>query len=95
MKKLQILNEVFKWRHDNQHNDTRHNNTSIKGLFVTLSINDTQHNNNLYRVPLCSVSCFIYCLVECHYAKCRYAECHYAECHYAYCHYVECRGAIQ
>jgi hypothetical protein len=33
---------------------------SIKGLFVTLSINVNQHNNTLYRVPLCY-----------YYAECR------------------------
>jgi hypothetical protein len=27
--------------------------TSIKGLFVTLSVNDIQYLNTLYKVPLC------------------------------------------
>jgi hypothetical protein len=31
---------------------------SIKGLFLTLSLNDTQHTNNLYWVPLSCVSFF-------------------------------------
>jgi hypothetical protein len=52
---------------------------------VTLSINETQHNNPL---PL-------YCCAECRYADCRYAECRYAECRYAECRYAECRGALQ
>jgi hypothetical protein len=30
-------------------------------------------------MPLCWVSWFMYCHVECHYAEC-HAECHYAEC---------------
>ncbi len=37
---------------------------SITSLFVTFSINHTQHNT-LYRVPLCWVSLFIYCYAEC------------------------------
>jgi hypothetical protein len=62
----------------------------MKVLFATLSLNDTEHNNNLYRVPLCrmslrcvvmlsvvmlTVSRFIYCYVDCHCAWYRYAEC--------------------
>jgi hypothetical protein len=43
---------------------------SIKGLYVTLSINDTEHNTAL-RYTLH----FIYWYAECHYAKYRYAEC--------------------
>jgi len=42
---------------------------NIKGLFVTLSINNTQHALSLCWVSLCSISHFIYC-----YAMCRYAE---------------------
>ncbi len=45
---------------------------SIKGLFVTLSIHDTQHYNALL---LCQVSRFISCYAECHFAECHYAEC--------------------
>ncbi len=45
---------------------------STKKLYVTLSLNDIQHNNAL---PLCSVSHFIYYYAECHYAECRYADC--------------------
>ena len=49
---------------------TRRNDTRREGLIcdshhVTVSLNDTQHNNAL---PLCWVSHFIY-----HYAECRYA----------------------
>jgi hypothetical protein len=40
---------------------------SIEVLFVTLGINDTQHNKT-------------YHYAECHYGECHYAECHYAEC---------------
>jgi hypothetical protein len=32
-------------RHDIQHNDTQHNYTQYRGIFVTLSINDTKHNS--------------------------------------------------
>jgi hypothetical protein len=60
---------------------------SIMGLFVTLSINDTQHNNNLQWVPLYWISHFIYCNTKCHYEGCIYAGCaaewHYDKCHYA------------
>jgi hypothetical protein len=48
---------------------------SINGSFATLSINDSQHENTLYRVPLWWVLDFI-----CTYAECRYAECRYAKC---------------
>ncbi len=43
----------------------------IKG-YVTLSVNDTQHNNAL---PLCCMSRFIHYYAERHDAECRYAEC--------------------
>ncbi len=47
------------------HNDTQH-----MDFIVTISIIDTQHNNDsLY--------------AECHYAECHYAECHYVECNSA------------
>jgi hypothetical protein len=56
---------------------------STKGLFATLSITQhkrhTQHNINLYQVPLFRGSHFDYC---------------YAECFHAKCHFAECRGAI-
>ncbi len=45
---------------------------SIKGLYVTLSIDDTQH---AYALPLCSVSHFMYYYAECHYADFHYADC--------------------
>ncbi len=56
------------WRyHNDQQNDTQHNNTQHDWLirdshykwliFVTLSINDTHHNNTL---PLCWVSSLIF-----------------------------------
>ncbi len=44
---------------------------NIKGLFVTLSINDT-----LYRVSLCRRWHSVYCFAECQYAECRNAESH-------------------
>ncbi len=59
-------------------------------------------------LPLCWVSCIIYCYAECCYTECRYAECRYteccyavllhsiycyAECCYAKCHYAECHHA--
>jgi hypothetical protein len=48
---------------------------SIRRLFVTFSISDTQQNNAL---PLCWESQFIYCYAECHYVECCYSECHCA-----------------
>jgi hypothetical protein len=44
---------------------------------MTLSINNTQHNNSLalWRMLLCWVPRFVYCYAECHYAECCYAEC--------------------
>jgi hypothetical protein len=80
---------------------------TILGLFVTLSINDIQHNSNMVSVAIlylyaecryaeCRYAECLYaeCLyVECRYAECRYAECHYAECLYAECRYAERRGA--
>jgi len=54
---------------------------SIKGLYVTLTINDTQHNWQLVtmhsvmlRVIMLNVT-FFYC-----YAECRYGECHCVQC---------------
>ena len=54
------------WRHDFQHNDT------LQGLFVTLSINDTQHNKiaTILSVFMLSVVIYSYCYAECHYAEC-------------------------
>ncbi len=45
---------------------------------MTLSLNDTQHNNALQYcwASLCWVSRLMYCNAECHYAECRYAECY-------------------
>jgi hypothetical protein len=56
---------------------------SIKGLFTTHSINETEHNNTviMLSVVLLSVE-FSYCCAECHRADCSDTEC-YAECHYA------------
>jgi len=58
---------------------------SIKGLYVTLGISDTQHNNDplLCWVPLCWVWRFIHYYAECHYADLLSVVivAHYAECH--------------
>ncbi len=45
---------------------------SIKGLYMTLNKNDTQHSNALPLcwMSLCWVSRFIYCFTECLYAEC-------------------------
>jgi hypothetical protein len=45
---------------------------NIKGMYMTLSISDIQHDNDLpsYRVSLCGVSHFIYANAECHYGEC-------------------------
>ncbi len=48
---------------------------SMKGLFVTLTINDTQHNKT---VIMLSVA-FIYCYPERLYAECHYAVSHGAQ----------------
>jgi hypothetical protein len=67
---------------------------SMKGLFLTLSINDIQHCNTakILGVFMLSVAS-MYHYAECRYAECRYAECRYAECRYAECRYAECRYA--
>jgi hypothetical protein len=58
-------------RHDTERNDTQHNDIQRNGLFVTLSINDTQQNRKaLYHYAECRV----YCWAECHYAECRGAD---------------------
>jgi hypothetical protein len=44
-----------------------------KGLFVTLSINGTEHNNAL---PFSECRVLYYFYAECLYAKCRYSEFH-------------------
>jgi hypothetical protein len=65
-------NRVFLGRHDIQHYDTQHNdiqqNDSIKGLFVTLSINDiqqkgTQHNKSAIILSVFMLSVTIYILL--------------------------------
>ncbi len=63
---------------------------SVRGLYVTLSISDSQHKWHS--------TLQLWHYAECHYAECRVlfiimAECHCAECHYAECHYAECRSA--
>jgi hypothetical protein len=37
------MEKVSNWRHDNQHNNIKDNDTTHRDLFVTLSINDVQH----------------------------------------------------
>jgi hypothetical protein len=60
---------------------------SIKRLFATASINDTQHKlHSAQQHPAVSLSIimlsvyFIYCYAECQYAMCRYVECHHGKC---------------
>jgi hypothetical protein len=70
---------------------------------MTLSVNDTQPNNDLLFAECHYSECCIFSCVECHYsvrryaecrnAKCHNAECHYSVCRYAECHYAERRGA--
>jgi hypothetical protein len=50
---------------------------SIKGLYATLSITDTQHNNSLHYAECHDDECHILFI----FIYCRYAECPYAECH--------------
>jgi hypothetical protein len=50
---------------------------SVKGLFLTLSINDIQQKQ--HSATMLSVII----LAECHNAECHNAECHNAECHNA------------
>jgi hypothetical protein len=57
---------------------------SMQGLYVTLSISDTQYE----RLCHYAVLRFIYYYIECLYVECLHANCHYAECHYANCHYA-------
>ncbi len=65
------------------------------GLFMTLSINDTQHkwhsaqtlSKTVLSTIMMSVAIF-YCYAASRYAKFRYTECRQAECCYA-----ECLGA--
>jgi hypothetical protein len=42
-------------RYDTQHNDTHHNDTQQKGLFVTVSRNDNQHNNAILFIVMLGV----------------------------------------
>jgi hypothetical protein len=46
-----MLEKLFSWRHDTQHNDTPHNNTQHKDI----QHNETQHNQNAALI-LCRVS---------------------------------------
>jgi hypothetical protein len=62
---------------------------SIKGLYVTISINDTQHINSLQYAVCHYAECRVLFVVM----LCRFAECRYTECRYAECRYTECRGA--
>ncbi len=55
---------------------------SVKGLFATYCLNDTQHNNT----AILLISHFIYCEAEYHYPMCRHADCRNGECHYPQCH---------
>jgi hypothetical protein len=55
---------------------------SIKGLYVTLSINDTQRKKQCH-------------YAECRYAEYHVLANYYAECHYNEWHYAECRGTTR
>jgi hypothetical protein len=43
------------WWQDTQHNDTQHN-TAQRALYVTLRINDTQHNNTIIMLSVIMLS---------------------------------------
>ncbi len=62
--KLKNHYNICQWHHDTQHNNIQHHNTQDKGLFVTISTNDTQHDNVVpfFWVSLCWKSRFIYYL---------------------------------
>ncbi len=69
---------------------------SIRGLFVKLSISDSElkwhsglQGSYIMLSVIMSRSRFIYLYAECHYDECRFDESHYAECHYAECRYAE------
>jgi hypothetical protein len=75
---------------------------TIKGLRVTLSINDNEHKRHsalqhadiMLSVTFYLLLCFML-YAECCYAECRYVECsnaeyRYTECRYAQCCYAEC-----
>jgi hypothetical protein len=64
----------------------------IWGLYVTLSISDTQHKQHsaqqcsaIMRSVISLSVTFYYHYAESCYAECRYDECRYAECRYDYC----------
>jgi len=59
---------------------------NIMGLFVILSINDTQHNSIESHYAEC---CGFYCYAESRYSECRYAECRYDKCRYAEYRYAK------
>jgi hypothetical protein len=43
---------------------------------MTLSINDTQHDNTVRMLSVVMINvAFFCCYAECHYAECRYADC--------------------
>ncbi len=68
----------------------------ITGSFVTLIVNDTQHNYTQHNSMECHYAdCHVFivilcCYSKCHNAKCQYSECNYAECNNAKRNYAEC-----
>jgi len=40
---MKYLKDTAVWRHDTQHNNIRHNGIQQRGLYVTISIRDSQH----------------------------------------------------
>jgi hypothetical protein len=57
-----------------------------KGLFVSLSVNDTQNNDTAITLIVVMLNVAFYYF---------YAECHYAERHYAECRYADCSGTFK
>jgi hypothetical protein len=70
---------------------------NVKGVYVTFSLDNTQHKRHselqssaiIPSVIMLNVTLYFY-YAECHYAECNYTECLYAE----YC-YAECRGSLK
>ncbi len=46
MTRRQVIQHNNTQHNDTQHNDTQHNDTQHKGLFATLSVNNTQHGRH-------------------------------------------------
>ncbi len=76
-----LLHKISLRQMKNGHRDNQYNNTQHKNTAMMLSViffycydvcnYDTQLSNTM---QLYSVSSFIYCYVECHYAECHHAR---------------------